>query len=142
MLVLDSRPDFSGSDACGQRISSAELRHAKRVAVIFLRARDAALAFLDAIEGSAHEWNERDLVALLVSPLEPVPTRADVRFLRDENGELARLFDATGDAFFLLGKDGGVKMARDVVPPDAELWAIIDAMPMRRREMRERNGKV
>jgi len=142
MLPLGSRPDFSATDARGQPISSAQLPDAKRVAVVFLRAIEDARAFLDAVEGAAPEWNERNLVALLVSPLEPVPTSADVRFLHDEAGELARLFDATGNAFFLLGKDGEVKVARNEAPPMDELWAIIDVMPMRKREMQEQNGRA
>jgi len=56
MLPLGSRPNFFVNDARGQPISSAELRDAKRVAVIFLRAVDDARTFLDAVEGAAHEW--------------------------------------------------------------------------------------
>jgi hypothetical protein len=40
----------------------------------------------------------------------------------------------------LLGKDGGVKARwEDIVGVD-ELWARIDAMPQRRRELRERDA--
>ena len=37
----------------------------------------------------------------------------------------------------LLGRDGGVKARWDNLVGVAELWAKIDAMPMRRRELRE-----
>ncbi len=37
----------------------------------------------------------------------------------------------------LLGKDGGVKARWDAVVGREELWARIDAMPMRRRELRD-----
>ena len=41
----------------------------------------------------------------------------------------------------LIGKDGGVKL-RSGEPVDVEtLFALIDSMPMRQREMRERQGK-
>ena len=36
----------------------------------------------------------------------------------------------------LVGKDGRVKRRRDEPMPPEELWAIIDAMPMRQDEMR------
>ncbi|MBE36310.1 MAG: hypothetical protein CMI16_12280 [Opitutaceae bacterium] len=36
----------------------------------------------------------------------------------------------------LIGKGGGVKLKRDEVLSTAELFAVIDAMPMRRPEMR------
>ena len=40
----------------------------------------------------------------------------------------------------LVGKDGTVKhRSGEPVEPD-ELYALIDEMPMRRREMRERGG--
>ncbi len=35
----------------------------------------------------------------------------------------------------LIGKDGGVKLKRDEILSTAELFAVIDAMPMRRTEM-------
>ena len=36
----------------------------------------------------------------------------------------------------LVGKDGGVKLRRDEPLAPRDLWAVIDAMPMRMREMR------
>jgi hypothetical protein len=38
----------------------------------------------------------------------------------------------------LIGKDGGVKLRAEEPLPAAEFFALIDTMPMRRREMRER----
>ena len=40
----------------------------------------------------------------------------------------------------LVGKDGGVKLRRDEPLAPRDLWSVIDAMPMRRREMR-RSGE-
>lgn len=40
-------------------------------------------------------------------------------------------------AVLLIGKDGGVKLRRDTSVAPEELFALIDSMPMRRREMRE-----
>ena len=40
----------------------------------------------------------------------------------------------------LVGKDGGVKLRRDEPLVPRDLWAVIDAMPMRMREMR-RSGE-
>ena len=39
--------------------------------------------------------------------------------------------------FILVGKDGSEKMRSDTVVTRDELYAIIDAMPMRRGEMRK-----
>ena len=45
----------------------------------------------------------------------------------------------TGEfAVLLIGKDGGVKARYDLAPPLADVFALIDGMPMRRSEMRAR----
>ena len=41
-------------------------------------------------------------------------------------------------ALRLIGKDGGVKMSRDTATPVHEIYALIDTMPMRRRERSDR----
>lgn len=40
----------------------------------------------------------------------------------------------------LLGKDGGVKLKSNKVVPVQEIFSLIDGMPMRQREMRERKN--
>ena len=40
--------------------------------------------------------------------------------------------------YILIGKDGGVKLNKKEFVPNEELYSLIDAMPMRQREMRER----
>ncbi|WP_175478744.1 DUF4174 domain-containing protein [Rubrimonas cliftonensis] len=49
---------------------------------------------------------------------------------------LRRRFGADGFLVALIGLDGGVKLRSDAVTPPGRLEALIDAMPMRRREMR------
>jgi hypothetical protein len=57
---------------------------------------------------------------------------------RVEQLRLAYAAATTGFQVVLIGKDGGVKLrAAEPVRAD-ELFALIDAMPMRRRKMRER----
>lgn len=41
--------------------------------------------------------------------------------------------------YILLGKDGRVKYSKKEFVPNRKLFAIIDAMPMRQREMREKD---
>lgn len=41
-------------------------------------------------------------------------------------------------AAVLVGRDGGVKVRSDEPVPTPDLFARVDAMPMRRREMREK----
>lgn len=53
------------------------------------------------------------------------------------NERLRAALGVEGGAFSLrlIGKDGGVKLARDAVVPMDEIYALIDTMPMRRSEM-------
>ncbi len=46
-------------------------------------------------------------------------------------------FDAKSFSIILVGKDGGEKLRRTTPLPPDELFALVDAMPMRRAEMRE-----
>ncbi len=47
-------------------------------------------------------------------------------------------FDAPAFSVALIGKDGGEKLRRTTSLAPAELFALVDAMPLRRAEMRER----
>lgn len=47
-------------------------------------------------------------------------------------------FGAAAFSVVLIGKDGGEKLRRATPLEPAELFALVDAMPMRRAEMRER----
>ena len=54
---------------------------------------------------------------------------------------LAKYLDAKKEfEVILLGLDGGVKLERDEEIPLAELFRVIDAMPMRASEMRNKKG--
>lgn len=103
-------------------------RWRSRVLVLFapdpgdarLEAQRAALA---AVRGGLAE---RDLVVL-----EAVGDGPEAAALRDRLHPPARTFHAV-----LVGKDGGAKLASDAPIPARTLFATIDAMPMRRDEMR------
>lgn len=129
---------LSGAAGCGAAAAgpaSLDLQQylwRNRVLLVFAsRADDPALAQQKTIiERSAAGVAERDLVLIAVPP------EADTGA-----GPAARLrakFGATAQGFrvVLVGKDGGAKFASSE-PIEAErLVGVIDAMPMRRREMR------
>ena len=54
---------------------------------------------------------------------------------------LREAYDAPPSGFqlLLIGKDGGVKLRSAELVATGELFALIDTMPMRRREMQERD---
>ena len=108
----------------------ASLRSRSRVLVV--SAPDSADAGLKAQRAAlgAHRSGlaERDLVVL-----EAVGDSAEARTLRAELGLPAGQFRAV-----LVGKDGGPKLTADAPIPSQTLFATIDAMPMRRDEMKRR----
>ena len=81
----------------------------------------------NAYEQAKAEYHERDLVVLA----EP-----------DGNGPLHRRFHAPAGEFrvILIGKDGHTALERSQPVGSQELFGLIDAMPMRRQEMRSKGS--
>ena len=84
--------------------------------------------------------NERDIVVISVlqdavsmKQRSAEPVSADD--LRDAYDVLPHDFRVV-----LIGKDGGVKLRQDQPILAADLFALIDSMPMRKQEMRRRPG--
>ena len=114
------------------------LRWSHRPVLIFSGGDDARLSMqLARFEPVRDALLERDMALSIVSGNVATtvlgPTLAD-------SGETLRSRYRVGPndfAVILIGKDGGEKLrARDLIEP-AEIFALIDTMPMRRREMRE-----
>lgn len=59
--------------------------------------------------------------------------------LPNQNGVLRKKYKPEGFTMILIGKDGGVKLRRDKPVSARELFSLIDAMPMRQREMQNQN---
>jgi hypothetical protein len=57
-----------------------------------------------------------------------------------DHSVVGRLPDGVDFRATLIGKDGGVKARWDAPVTLNALYAVIDVMPMRRREMRARDG--
>ena len=67
---------------------------------------------------------ERDILVL-----------SDIR--ADGSGQLRNTLQIEGFEIILIGKDGGVKLRSKKPISIQELFSVIDAMPMRRQEMRD-----
>jgi NADH dehydrogenase [ubiquinone] 1 alpha subcomplex assembly factor 1 len=120
-----------------------EYRWNRRVLVISAPQQDdAGLAKMrDAVASSIAEFTERDMV--LVTLLDSGASVAGERQLTDT--EAAAVRDALGIqagsfALRLVGKDGSVKLSAESPAAMAEIYALIDTMPMRRSEMAERQA--
>lgn len=121
--------------------SLASYRGSKRPLLIFAPA-DAdkrLIRQMISLKGAHAASVERDMVLIVIvgdgiSRADDVPlSLADAKALREAYGIAAESF-----AVRLVGKDGGVKhRSADVVKP-ADIHALIDSMPMRKREMQQR----
>lgn len=109
----------------------------------------------DTADLSAHQWADRPVVIFAPSPEDPKLKQAlaalrlaepglddrDVVVLTDTNpgaeGALRGQIKPEGFTMLLIGKDGGIKLqSQDVLSPD-QLFAAIDRMPMRQRELQQ-----
>jgi hypothetical protein len=84
--------------------------------------------------------NERDVVVIsvlkdMVSTRERPAAPVSADDLRDAYDVLPHDFRVV-----LIGKDGGVKLRQDEPILAADLFALIDSMPMRKQEMRRPAG--
>jgi hypothetical protein len=90
------------------------------------------------IETQQAEVVDRDLVIFEV--LETGTSRMDTKDLDPQVAQSLRdKFDARPGRFavILVGKDGGIKMNRQDPTQLEDIFALIDAMPMRREEMKK-----
>ena len=82
---------------------------------------------------------DRDLVVFRI--FETASSRVDNQPLSPENAEaLRQRFEIKAGQFtvILIGKDGSVKLIRERQADLKEIFDLIDSMPMRQREMREK----
>ncbi len=87
-------------------------------------------------------WRERDMVTIVVAGDRPV-TVDGTRAKDLVNDALRQRYGVTGDSFaaILVGKDGTEKLRHTRPIAASKLFQTIDAMPMRRREMREQDAQ-
>ncbi|MEM8599236.1 MAG: DUF4174 domain-containing protein [Bacteroidota bacterium] len=122
----------------------AEHRWQHRLVYIFAPSDtlDAFAATLDRFEAQSAAVAERDGV-VLVLPHQGTPRQLGTGLLQRDVGPTLRSRYGIADeeaVLVLVGKDGTEK-ARYALPADpADVFARIDTMPMRQREMRQRSG--
>ena len=94
---------------------------------------------LDALSATREAFGERDMV-LVVLLDDAVSTAGDRALTGDEVAAARDDLDIRPEAFALrlIGKDGTVKLSRAQAVPMAEIYTLIDGMPMRQREMQDR----
>jgi hypothetical protein len=113
----------------------AAMRGERRVVLLFAPSRrdPAFVAQETDFAGTRDGLHERDMTVVTI-------VGDDVTGASDDAGALRSRYGAAPAAFtmLLIGKDGHVADRRHVAVPADRLFAAIDAMPMRRDEMRRR----
>ena len=144
-LVPNNCPQPHGSrivvepDAASHVLDSGCFRWKNRLLVMFCgdASTGAWTELRDRVRCRQEEVRERDLLLILVAGA----TAASPK--RRKTAELHKRFgiNANGVCVLLIGKDGTEKMRWPHVPDLDDVFARIDAMPMRQREMRTRKKK-
>lgn len=121
----------------GRRVEYATFLRKRRVVVLVLN--DVGKTWLADVVREAKAFAERDLTVLAVTTLSEKPGNLPPHFhvLHDTDGAVCAKLGGAG-AFYLVGKDTGVKIAARAPAPVSTLFRTIDAMPMRQQERRER----
>lgn len=116
-------------------------RNKNRVVLISLPSATSAKKFSTMFSELRKPIDERDMIFIDLSQSATKIPRT-VRMTDDQTAELRKLFfreaDVNRAAFILIGKDGAEK-ARQIDALDLTKWfVLIDQMPMRREEMKQR----
>jgi len=106
--------------------------------------KSESLNMMLAYEGLHHELVDRDLLWFHLLVGEPAYVdegfRPIARLSREFSSALTATYNPNSDPFriVLIGKDGGVKHTTTELLSPADLFSIIDAMPMRQQEMKDK----
>ena len=146
-LTLTAAAPAVPPDTTAFRLDAHQWRH--RVLVVFAPSPEAAPLATQAarIEAARAGFVERDLIVATVvaegpSRAQTTPGAEAAPMPAADAARLRTRLAVPPDAFrvVLVGKDGTAKRRDDAPVAPAALFATIDAMPMRQREMREGDG--
>ena len=141
VLLLSAIPAIvQAGDSSDAAAMLSQLNWEKRVVLVFApMPQNTLLRQQQAIFGSTTaELRERDLTIFEIVD-QPSRLQVDGQPASVSAAAFQQLFQIDPDAFrvFLIGKDGGIKLDQTEVVTAQALFALIDAMPMRQREMSE-----
>ena len=99
----------------------------------------------DNLEGNKNEYTERDMVVILINKDESKISYDGLNVLNKLDYEstlsIRKRFNLDNFNLILIGKDGGVKYNNNEPVKINKIFEIIDKMPMRMQEIKERNLK-
>lgn len=156
LLRDETRPpnfSFSHPNRKGPSALHKDFLYKKRIVLLFLpddiykndSIRRTYRAMYGRVVSNWHEFKIRDMAVLVIRgrgvvipESRAVPSSADFVIVTNADNTITAKYGGA-PAFYLVGKDGGIKRASRRCPTVADLFRQIDAMPMRRQEMRDRS---
>ncbi|CAM6006182.1 unnamed protein product [Sphagnum balticum] len=129
-----------------REIALSDYLHKKRIVILFVPtglAQDAA-GYLGQFEKKDQELNKRDLKIFAVTPEGSAlfdkqfgtNTNIDVVSQKEVSSAGSESYARNEPLLILIGKDGTVKLKERHFVDKSALYAVIDAMPMRKSEMK------
>lgn len=133
-LKLGQRPpEFALSDNTNHRVELRSLLGKNRLLIAFTPTSSE----LETVRRDAAKFAARDLLLIAIGGAKPPVSAAPMIALSDPEGGIAKAYGSRGATLvYLIGKDGTVKAMWSRVPKMTEVYALIDAMPMRRAGQR------
>ena len=141
-------PEFILPDkSSGGQLALSDLLHHSRILIVMVPTEgvsDQAQAYLEAAAARLPDLRDRDLqlVAIICPSSNLCPPAGSyedrrIHIVTDASGETARQYDGEAErpCVYLVGKDGTIKLAQTSLPAWDDLFALIDAMPIRQSEM-------
>jgi hypothetical protein len=115
-----------------------DLKWNNRIIVTFSNDKNIIKGIFQELKDNEPEINDRDIIFFLFDPDRTITNSKEQLSLQDQ-GILIHQYYHHDDQLkvILIGKDGGVKLETDSFDLQ-NIFQIIDAMPMRQREMRSR----
>jgi len=142
MMILMTLPGISSRNAQAQSLDLSVFQWKSRLLFLFAPNRNHPMfdALHTSLAARQSEASDRDLVIFEI--LESAASSMNNESIDFETACLLReKFGILRDEFtvILIGKDGGVKLNRKKQTQLGDIFALIDVMPMRQEEMRQRN---
>ena len=132
----------SGRNAIAEPLDLSQFQWKNRLLFLFAPNRNHPLfePLHKSLAAQKTEAADRDLVVFEI--LESGPSSVNTNYLDPQAAQKLRdKFDVQRGRFavILVGKDGGIKLNRRDPTQLADIFALIDAMPMRREEIRQKS---
>jgi hypothetical protein len=139
LLAVMMVPSASGRDQ--ERVDLRAYQWKNRLLILFAPSEKDLIyqSFKEQLQRRAREVHDRDL--LIFHVLETGENRlANLPLNKEQGISLRKTFSIMPGQHMviLIGKDGELKLRKELPVELSEIFSVIDAMPMRQREMRER----